>query len=134
MRSILLNLNEDQANELSFLCDKFNTTPELALKKALRNEWLLRVAVARPQVGAMTQDLADKYPKYHKRLPEGTASIDTYMVNKLFPVADDTGCIIHARKKLLIPGVRTGGKSMADDVREARDTLTRWLQINGGEA
>lgn len=82
----------------------------------------------------MTQDLADKYPKYHKRLPEGTTSIDTYMVNKLFPVADDTGCIIHARKKLLIPGVRTGGKSMVDDVREARDTLTRWLQINGGEA
>lgn len=75
-------------------------------------------------------DLADKYPKYHKRIPEGVTTIDTYALNQMFPVDDTSGCILHARKKLLVPGVRTGGKTMYDDVKEARDTLTRWLELN----
>lgn len=79
-------------------------------------------------------DLAAKYPKYHKRLPPGVTTADTYLVNKLFPVQDDTGCILHARKKLLVPGVRTGGKSMYEDVKEARDTLDRWLELNADQA
>lgn len=74
--------------------------------------------------------LAEMYPKYHKAIPEGITSIDTYLLNKLFPVDDPTGCVLHARKKLLIPGTRTGGKSFYDDIKEARDTLNRWLEIN----
>ena len=47
----------------------------------------------------------------------------------MFPVDDPTGCIIHARKKLLIPGVRSGGKSMLQDITEARDTLNRFIAL-----
>ena len=73
--------------------------------------------------------MSAKYPKYYK--PVGNLKeVDVYAVCKLFPVADDTGCINHARKKLLVPGTRTGGKSFRDDIKEARDTLTRWLELN----
>jgi hypothetical protein len=75
-------------------------------------------------------DIADKYPKYYRRVPEGVTVIDTYALNQMFPVEDPTGCILHARKKLLIPGARTGGKGAYDDIKEARDTLTRWLELN----
>lgn len=59
--------------------------------------------------------------------------IDVYLINKLFPVDDDSDCILHARKKLLVCGGRGGGKSMIKDVTEARDTLNRYLQIEGVE-
>lgn len=75
-------------------------------------------------------DMAQHYPKYYKAMPENWDYLDTYRVNILFPVTDDSGCILHARKKLLVPGTRTGGKGMYDDVREARDTLNRWLEDN----
>lgn len=74
--------------------------------------------------------MADLYPKYYKPIPKDWDSMDTYAVNKLFPVDDPSGCIIHARKKLLVPGTRTGGKTMIQDVKEARDTLNRWLELN----
>lgn len=91
-------------------------------------------AIKSLNVSIEVPDLAKKYPKYHKAIPEGTKTVDTYMINRLFPVNDDTGAILHARKKLLIPGSRTGGKSMYDDIKEARDTLTRWLEMNTGSA
>lgn len=79
--------------------------------------------------------LSELYPKYYKALPPGVdpSEVDTYVINKMFPVADDTGCIIHARKKLLIPGVRSGGKSMLKDVIEARDTLNRFIALAEAE-
>ena len=76
------------------------------------------------------QIMSKLYPKYYKRIPEGVTEIDTYLVNMLFPVDDASGAILHARKKLLVPGTRTGGKSMWDDIKEARDTLNRWLELN----
>lgn len=77
------------------------------------------------------ESLAKKYPKYYKALPPGVKSdeIDTYVINRMFPVDDPTGTILHARKKLLIPGVRSGGKSMLKDVIEARDTLNRYIAL-----
>lgn len=77
------------------------------------------------------ESLAKKYPKYYKALPPGVKpdEIDTYVINRMFPVDDPTGTIIHARKKLLIPGVRSGGKSMLKDVIEARDTLNRYIAL-----
>jgi len=76
------------------------------------------------------QSLAVEYPKYYKAVPEGVDAIDTYTLNQMFPVDDPSGCILHARKKLLVPGVRSGGKSFYKDVKEARDTLNRWLELN----
>lgn len=75
--------------------------------------------------------LSDIYPQYYKALPAGVSAdeVDTYALNLMFPVDDATGCILHARKKLLIPGVRSGGKSMLKDVKEARDTLNRYIAL-----
>lgn len=107
---------------------------------------LTRVLNVRSMTGAMAADntsrpvedqgrrggdtpMSTRYPKYYRPIPKGVTEIDTYAINMMFPINDPSGALIHARKKLLIPGTRTGGKSLVDDVREARDTLTRWLQL-----
>ena len=73
--------------------------------------------------------MAKKYPKYYKSVGNLT-EVDVYAVHKLFNIQDPSGAIQHASKKLLLSGVRTGGKSPFKDIQEARDTLTRWLQLN----
>ena len=73
--------------------------------------------------------MAEKYPKYYKSVGELT-EIDVYATHQLFNLQDPSGALHHASKKLLLSGVRTGGKSARKDVMEARDTLTRWLQLN----
>lgn len=73
--------------------------------------------------------MSEKYPKYYKDVSDLT-EVDVYAVHQRFNVIDPSGAIHHASKKLLLSGVRTGKKSAYDDVREARDTLTRWLQLN----
>jgi hypothetical protein len=73
--------------------------------------------------------MAERYPQYYKRVDD-LMEIDVYAVHNLFNIQDPSGAIQHASKKLLLSGVRTGGKSQFNDVREARDTLTRWLQLN----
>lgn len=74
--------------------------------------------------------LADLYPNYYKDVGELT-EIDVYAVHFLFNIQDPSGAIQHASKKLLLSGVRTGGKSIFKDIREARDTLTRYLELHG---
>lgn len=73
--------------------------------------------------------MAARYPQYYKSL-HGLVEIDVYAVHQLFAINDPSGAIQHASKKLLLSGVRTGGKSMYADVKEARDSLTRWLELN----
>ena len=69
------------------------------------------------------------YPKDYKDVSD-VLEVDVYHVHKIFNIQDPSGAIQHASKKLLLSGVRTGGKSFYDDIREARDTLNRWLEIN----
>lgn len=69
------------------------------------------------------------YPKYYKDVSD-VEEVDVYHVHQIFNIQDPSGAIQHASKKLLLSGVRTGGKSFYDDIREARDTLNRWLEIN----
>ena len=76
-----------------------------------------------------TQTLAERYPKYYKPVG-GLTEIDVYAVHYMFNIQDPSGCLQHSSKKLLLSGVRTGGKSQYKDIKEARDTLTRWLQLN----
>lgn len=75
------------------------------------------------------ESLSAKYPKYYKDVG-GFKEVDVYAVHMLFNLNDPSGCLHHASKKLLLSGVRTGGKSTYKDIKEARDTLTRWLQLN----
>lgn len=89
----------------------------------------LEVAMAKRETRPM---LAAKYPQYYKVIPKGMLELDTYALNMMFPISseeDPTGTILHARKKLLIPGVRSGGKSFWHDIKEARDTLNRFLEL-----
>lgn len=72
--------------------------------------------------------LAEKYPAYYKDVRE-LSEVDVYMVHDLFQIDDPSGCLQHADKKILLSGVRTGGKPKIKDIREARDTLDRWLEI-----
>ena len=73
--------------------------------------------------------MSKRYPAYYKDVSD-LAEIDVYGVHHIFQITDPSGCIHHASKKLLLSGVRTGGKSVYKDIREARDTLTRWLHLN----
>ena len=75
------------------------------------------------------ESMSAKYPKYYKSVGN-LSEIDVYAVHKLFNIQDPSGAIQHASKKLLLSGVRTGGKSAYKDITEARDTLNRWLQLN----
>lgn len=75
------------------------------------------------------QSLSQVYPKYYKSVGD-MVEIDVYAVHLLFNIQDPSGCLQHSSKKLLLSGARTGGKSTYKDVKEARDTLTRWLQLN----
>lgn len=90
-----------------------------------KNEQGLSEPVAEKRV----MRLSELYPKYFKPVTE-LDEVDVYQVHELFQVTDFSGAIHHASKKLLLSGVRTGGKSKFDDIREARDTLNRWLEIN----
>lgn len=70
-----------------------------------------------------------KYPKYYKDVST-LQHIDVYAVHRLFAIDDPSGALQHASKKLLLSGVRTGNKSKYKDIKEARDTLNRWLEMN----
>lgn len=66
------------------------------------------------------------YDKYFKDVRH-IDSVGIYRVLDLFGVTDHA--IGHAIKKLLLAGVRTGNKTMFEDIMEARDTLGRWMQM-----
>lgn len=66
------------------------------------------------------------YRKYFKDV-SGFDVVDVYRTHRLFGVNDEVLC--HASKKLLLSGVRTGGKTLEQDVTEARDSLNRWLEM-----
>lgn len=63
---------------------------------------------------------------YDKRLPDGS-KLDVYAICDLYGVCDPA--IFHAIKKLLRAGKGSGGKSKTQDVQEAKDSLTRYLEI-----
>lgn len=77
--------------------------------------------------------MSQKYPKYYKDFT-GDDEVDIYLVHHRFEIDDYSGAIHHASKKLLLSGVRTGGKSKYQDIKEARDALNRWLEINVEQA
>lgn len=69
--------------------------------------------------------MSDNHQHYKKDVRH-LSFVDVYRVLQLFDVTDP--CIQHAVKKLLCAGQR-GAKTQEQDVREAVDTLHRWLQM-----
>lgn len=55
--------------------------------------------------------------------------VDVYRVVSLFDCEKHGHAISHAAKKLLLTGARTGGKDVETEVREAIDSLHRWLEM-----
>lgn len=108
--------------EGQFLCEKCSqklvNTPQVPFK-----EFKTKV----PELSPVS--LATKYPKYYKST-QGMTEVDVYAVLKIFDIQDPSGALHHAAKKLLLSGVRTGGKTKQQDITEARDTLNRWLELN----
>lgn len=88
-----------------------------------------RRALSCSSAGEKEGSLAQKYPAYYKDVGH-LNEIDVYAVHHIFKIQDPSGALQHASKKILLSGVRTGGKSTFKDIKEARDTLTRWLQLN----
>ena len=52
--------------------------------------------------------------------------IDVFGVHFLFELNDPSGCLQHASRQIL----NCGHKPNPAAIREARDALTRWLQLN----
>jgi len=101
-------------------------TPESEFCDQCIQKFSLKIPARTP---SQEQTLASKYPQYYKSVAD-VDEIDVYAVHQLFDIQDPSGAIQHASKKLLLSGVRTGGKSKFKDIKEARDTLNRWLQLN----
>ena len=57
-----------------------------------------------------SKPLEERYPHYYKSV-RYLEYVDVYQVHHLFGIEDWSGCIQHASKKLLLSGVRTGGKT-----------------------
>ena len=78
-----------------------------------------------------SEDVERKHSHYFKDVRH-LDYIDIYQVCKLFEVDDPSHCTQHSIKKLLMSGKR-GAKDKLKDIVEARDTLNRYLQIEGIE-
>lgn len=80
-----------------------------------------------------TDPLADQireYPAYWREIPADWTHLDYYRVRALFPLPPEhaSARLDHSMKKLLVPGVRTGGKPFYKDIAEAHTTLGQWLK------
>jgi len=67
-----------------------------------------------------------KYSQYYRDVRH-LEYVDIYRLLDLFNVTDPA--VQHAVKKLLLPGVRTGGKLAAQDIKEAIVSLNRCLEM-----
>ena len=69
-----------------------------------------------------------KHNHYFKDVTHLT-EVDVYRVCKLFGINDPSGALQHAIKKLLVAGGRGAGKDETRDIKEAIDTLQRYLEM-----
>lgn len=102
-----------------------------------KGDWILYRSVLMLAEKAETVKVSDdgdgvvtESPRRHSHYFKDVSSlkaVDVYRVLDLFGVTHP--CAQHAIKKLLMAGQRGGGKDLERDVREAGDTINRWLQM-----
>jgi hypothetical protein len=68
----------------------------------------------------------EKYPEYFKEIKPGVW-IDVYDVIFIFDITNPA--IAHAVKKLLLSGLRTGGKPVLKDLDESIDAIERGIEL-----
>lgn len=69
---------------------------------------------------------AEKFPHYHRPIPDGAETMDVYRYLFMFDVTHP--CAQHAIKKLTAAGER-GAKSQVVDLLEARDQIDRFIEM-----
>lgn len=74
---------------------------------------------------------ARRFPVTQADADRGYVEIDVYRIQVQFNMTDP--CLLHAHKKIMCPGVRSGGKSVEKDIKEARYSLERWCQMRDEE-
>lgn len=72
------------------------------------------------------EPLSTRYPQQYRAVGD-ISEIDVYEVNHLFNVQDPSGCLQQVVIKLL---GSSSSNTAFEDIRQARDLLTRWLQLN----
>jgi hypothetical protein len=72
---------------------------------------------------------AEAYPHYYRPVPNAS-HVDVYRVCDMFGVR--RSAVAHAVKKLLCSGIR-GAKDELRDLREARDSIDRAIEMMGEE-
>ena len=77
--------------------------------------------------GDKAVSLEPRKHSHYFRSVKDLQEIDIYRVLELFGVTDQA--LGHAIKKLIVPGMRGGGKTTNKDVQEAIDTLQRWQEM-----
>ena len=80
----------------------------------------------RREADTPTTSLSEQNPGHYKPLGD-MESIDVHAVHHLFCIPDSSGVLQAASTKLLMTGEST---HMYRDIKEARDLLTRWMQLN----
>ena len=81
---------------------------------------------------AFSKDRKNPTPAYYERTMPAGSKLDIYAICRLYDVTDPA--IFHAVKKLLRAGRGSGGKSRAQDVSEARDSLSRFLELEDAKS
>ena len=81
------------------------------------------------RTGIASSSLTSRYPQHFKSV-EHLAEVDVYAIHHLFELNDPSGAIQEASRKLLLSGSQSAGKPAYQNILEARDILTRWLEIN----
>lgn len=78
-----------------------------------------------PQSEESVDAMAEKYPDQFQ--PVGEAKeLDVFAVHHMFRMNDPSGCLHHCSRLLLMSGAQPD----PDDIEQARDALTRWLELN----
>lgn len=83
------------------------------------DQWVKTMAKIKPE-------LAEKYPHYYRKVPDRVDYLDVYRVLDTFGI--QRSCVQHAIKKLLCGGQR-GAKNEVQDLKEARDSLNRAIEM-----
>lgn len=117
--------------ETMYIVDRFfgDKMPNIITSRVTYEDFIKEIQKSAVTVVRPVPTIASKYPQYYKDV-RGYDFLDVYAVHSVFGINDPSGCIQHASKKLLLSGTRTGGKSAYDDIREARDTLNRYLELH----
>lgn len=108
----------------------FNTTEE---ERRIYVEEQMRSMQAAPNGGKTgSEGVVSKAHSHYYKDVANLDFIDVYRVLHLFNVTDP--CLQHAVKKLLVAGGRGAGKDITRDVREAQDSLARFLEMRDEES